>query len=234
MSLFRLAGIALLGSIPFTAHAGVYQLDDGSVSPAGLGRGYFGAIQSVWLNAFQVQAGMESINEISIMFGAAPIGDGQPANGSPITLVLYTDPNNDGNPIDGVLQRQVAGTVQSADTGTFVNFAIPSITLAQGSWFFVGMAAAGTGSTSTFGPNLDSDDIPDLVNGGPSYHFGWFSGSPDIANLAGSSGSTQTVLDVDLMIRATGVADTAVPEPATNLVVGIGLMAMAAAYRRWR
>jgi hypothetical protein len=125
---------------------------------------------------------------------------------------LYTDPNNDGNPIDGVLLRQVAGTVQAADTNTFVDFAIPAIVLAPGSRFFVGLAAAGTTGTSTFGPKVDADETPDLAIGGPSFHFGWFSGTPDISNLAGSLAGTQTVLDLDFMIRATGEADTSVPE----------------------
>ncbi|MFN7934994.1 MAG: PEP-CTERM sorting domain-containing protein [Bryobacteraceae bacterium] len=213
--------LAVLGSAP-AAIAGVYQVDDGTVSATGLGRGYFGALASVWLNGFQAQAGMETITTVSIMFGAAPIGDGLPANGSPVTVVLYTDPNNDGNPIDGVLQRQVAGAVQSADTGTFVDFAIPSLTLATGSWFYVGMAANGTGSDSIFGANLDSEDITDPTDGGPTFHLGWFSGTPDIANLSGAAVSTQDAIQADFMIRATGLADTEVPEPATWTLLALG------------
>jgi len=225
--------LTLLGAVP-SAFAGVYQIDDGAVSPAGFGRGYFGAVTSVWLNGFQAQAGMETITTVSIMFGAAPIGDGLPANGSPITVVLYTDPTNDGNAVDGVLQRQVAGTVQSADTGTFVDFAIPSITLSAGSWFYVGLAANGTSGTSTFGANLDSDDIPDPTDGGPTFHFGWFSGTPDIANLSGAAVSTQTTVDVDFMIRATGVADTGVPEPGTLSMAVLGAMLLAGVRLRRR
>jgi large repetitive protein len=230
----RVLSVLVLAVATPLAYGGTYQIDDGTVSASGSGRGYFGALQSVWLNGFQVQAGMETINTVSIMFGAAPVGDGSPANGSPVTIVLYTDPNNDGNPINGVLQRQVAGTVQLSDTATFVDFAIPSITLTAGNWFFVGMAAAGTSGTSTFGPNVDSDDTPDLTIGGPSFHYGWFSGSPDISNLAGSLAGTQTVLDLDFMMRATGVGDTAVPEPATNLLTGLGLVSLLAAARRKR
>lgn len=227
------AFLTLLGSVP-SAVAGVYQIDDGTVSPAGLGRGYFGALTAVWLNGFQVQAGMETITTVSIMFGAAPIGDGLPANGAPVTVVLYTDPTNDGNAVDGVLQRQIAGTVQSADTGTFVDFAIPSITLSTGSWFYVGLAANGTSGISTFGANLDSDEIPDPTIGGPSFHFGWFSGTPDIANLAGAAVSTQTALDVDFMIRATGVADTGVPEPGTLSLAALGAVLLAGTRLRRR
>ena len=223
--------LTLLGAAPLT-FAGVYQIDDGTVSPAGLGRGYFGALTSVWLNGFQVQAGMETITTVSIMFGAAPIGDSLPANGSPVTVVLYTDPTNDGNAVDGALQRQVAGTVQSADTGTFVDFAIPSITLPAGSWFYVGLAANGTSGTSTFGANIDSDEIPDPSIGGPSFHFGWFTGTPDSSNLSGAAGSTQTAAEVDFMIRATGVADTGVPEPGTWSMAALGAALLAGQRRR--
>ncbi|MEZ5402094.1 MAG: hypothetical protein R2729_20645 [Bryobacteraceae bacterium] len=120
------------------ASAGAYQLDDGTVSASGFGLGGFSVIQSVWLNAFQSVAGLESITGVTIMFGAALIGDGLPANGTPIDVVLYSDPTNDGNPIDAVLQRQSAGTVQNADTGTFIDFAITPFTVTPGDWFFVG------------------------------------------------------------------------------------------------
>ncbi len=224
--------LAVLAVAPGLATAGVYQIDDGSVSAGGLGRGYFGALTSVWLNGFVVQAGMETITTVSIMFGAAPVGDGLPANGSAVTILLYTDPNNDGAAADGVLQRQVAGTVQSADTGTFIDFAIPSITLAPGSWFYVGLAANGTSGTSVFGPNLDSEDASDPNVGGPSFHFGWFSGTPDAANLAGSAASTQTAITADFMIRATGIADTGVPEPAAVGLTAAGLAMLGLMRRR--
>ncbi len=224
----------ILTAVTPLASAGTYQLDDGTVSAGGLGRGYFGALTSVWLDGFQAQPGMETITTVSVMFGAAPIGDSLPVDGSAVTILLYTDPNNDGNPLDGVLQRQVAGTVQSADTGTFVDFAIPSITLTSGNWFFVGLAAVGTPSTSVFGPNIDSEDSSDPTVGGPSYHYGWFSGTPDIAVLSGSSIATQTVLDSDFMIRATGVADADVPEPATHLLAAFALATLCVSLRRRR
>lgn len=228
------AAILFLLTAPQLAMGGVYQIDDGTVSVPGFGRGYFGALTSVWLNGFQAQAGMETITTVSIMFGAAPIGDGQPANGTPITVVLYTDPANDGEAVDGVLQRQVAGTVQSSDTGTFVDFAIPSIKLTAGDWFYVGLAANGTSGSSVFGANTDSDEFTDPVNGGPTFHFGWFSGTPDIANLSGSAVSTQTAVDADFMIRATGVADTGVPEPGTWSMAALGAVLLAGTRLRRR
>jgi hypothetical protein len=228
---FSLAFCAFAGPL---ACAGTYQLDDGSVSANGFGLGLFGPIQSVWLNGFQAQAGMEVINSVSIMFGAAPVGDGLPANGTPLTVVLYTDPNNDGDAIDGVLQRQVAGTVQSADTGTFVDFAIPSITLTPGAWFYVGMAIAAPPNSNVFGPNIDSEDLNDPSIGGPSFLYGWYSGTPDITDLSTSLGSTQPVRTIDFMIRATGVEDTAVPEPGSGLLLGVGFCLLAGLLRRNR
>ncbi len=216
----------LIAAVP-NATAATYQLDDGTVSASGFGLGHFGTFTSVWLNAFQVAPGMETITGVSIMFGAAPIGDGQPANGTPINVLLYTDPNNDGNPLDGVLQRQVAGTIQVADTGTFVDFSLTSITLTPGAWFYVGMSQAAPGNTNVFGANIDSDVFPDPSPQGRSYLLGWFSGTPDITALSGSSASTHTAIDGDFMIRATadGVAET--PEPSTLLLTGAAALALA-------
>lgn len=59
----------------------------------------------------------------------------------PFTMVVYTDPNNDGNPNDGVrvaIVSSVQGT-RDAETGNFITLPIdpPVAVGAPGSWFFV-------------------------------------------------------------------------------------------------
>jgi hypothetical protein len=98
----------------------------------------------LWLNRYTVEPGSEILDAVSLTFGAPPrsglsLNSGlAPAQTSPITVLLYSDPNNDGNPIDAQLLTQATGRVQNPDTDEFTTIALVPTTLAVGQNFFVG------------------------------------------------------------------------------------------------
>jgi large repetitive protein len=112
----------------------------------------------LWLNSFQVQPGGEVIDSISVAWGTpkpiSPRSSNCPSNvltvdsglgdaeGSLARVLLYSDPNNDGNPNDAQLLRTVETRIvlpgQDPITGfdIFQTIAIPEIELSGN--FFVG------------------------------------------------------------------------------------------------
>jgi hypothetical protein len=100
-------------TLPFlSANAVTYSLDDGTNTgeiAVGLSEGYF-------VNAFQAQAGGETIVSLSVAFG--PSTD---AN-DPFDIVVISDPNNDQSPLDGVvLATQAVTTPGTITAGAFVS-----------------------------------------------------------------------------------------------------------------
>ncbi|MFK5922124.1 MAG: autotransporter outer membrane beta-barrel domain-containing protein [Verrucomicrobiota bacterium] len=57
---------------------------------------------------------------------------------TPITAYLWSDPNNDGNPLDAVVLQSVAGVSALEGTNTFINFSIAPTMFAAGDFFFAG------------------------------------------------------------------------------------------------
>ncbi len=106
-----------------------YSLDDGTHEQSiGAGEG-----DMIWLNQFTVLAGAETINALSVAWGSA-IPDG-----TPTTLILYDDPNNDGDPIDATLLASAVVTSLNADTDVLTTVPIPQTSVGSvGDSFFVG------------------------------------------------------------------------------------------------
>lgn len=119
--------------------AAVYMLDDGTAEDAvGFGDGTKN-FQSIWFNQFDVIPGQTTITSVSVVWGTPAASD--PAiNGTPTTIGIWSDPNGDGNPSDAALLGQVAGTMQSQGTDTFVTYVFsPAVSLPGGATsFFVG------------------------------------------------------------------------------------------------
>ncbi|MCP3906005.1 MAG: hypothetical protein GY715_20470, partial [Planctomycetes bacterium] len=119
-----------------------YQLDDGwweyIINP----------VDVLQINQFTVREGEETIHGIRVFWR------GKFTLSMPVTLALYDDPNNDGNPEDAVVLRTVAAT--SVALGGFYTVPIePTVVGAAGDSFFVGalsslvrVAADGTAPTS--------------------------------------------------------------------------------------
>jgi hypothetical protein len=116
-----------------------YQLDDGS-SENGLGFGGTGStFDSMWLNAFQAVEGAGTVTQISTAFGCASSGCSAPVipEGKEGIAVVYSDPDNDGNPDDAELLSQTSITVQDPGTDNFTTVDIAP-TPVEGT-FFVGV-----------------------------------------------------------------------------------------------
>ena len=70
-----------------------------------------------WGNLFAADGGADTITEVQTSFGAAAL-PGSISNGSAVTIGIWDDPNNDGDPSDGVLLWSIATTVTNADSDT--------------------------------------------------------------------------------------------------------------------
>lgn len=98
----------------------------------------------MWMNRYQVEQGGEIIRSIALTFGspdpmfagATGLSDWQ-TNPYPVSLFLYSDPNQDGDPSDAQMLTQTEGTIANPDTMQLTRFAITPTQLAVGSNFFV-------------------------------------------------------------------------------------------------
>jgi hypothetical protein len=188
----------------------------------------------MWLNAYKIQTGGEILKSISLTWGA-------PAQGSPTSLLLYTDPNNDGNPNDASLLTQVETQVINPDSRQFTTINLQPTTLNVGQTFFVGALFR----------NVRRDQRPaiaDLAGNAPG--TSWFAignhgddepSNIDVNNLANnfrSGSASQSPLPLptvygNWVLRATG--DTArrrVPE--SSGVVGLGIVSLLMGWQTWR
>jgi hypothetical protein len=249
-----------IGSLPGQA-AVLYHLDN--IGEAGQNRlfpvgleprsDYAGTIVGdlMWLNRYTVEPGGESLDAVSLTFGATPrtgltrnsgLADWQ-TRSYPITVLLYRDPNNDGNPIDAELLTQATRSIQNPDSLNFTTIPIAPAILPVGQNFFVGALFR----------NLERDQRPATADLGAtdSAMLGrsWFAignhgdGQPsniDIHNLANNFASNGGQSPVPLpsvygswVIRATGQpVRKKVPEPGSLL--GLGAIVGGWGYRKFQ
>lgn len=118
----------------------IYQVDDGTAENSiGWGDGAKNA-EALWFNQFDVVAPCNSTTliSVSIAWGSPTFPD--ESNGTPVTVAIWSDPDGDRNPSDAVLLGSVAGTIENANTNTFVTYTFsPPVTLPAGAAsFFVG------------------------------------------------------------------------------------------------
>ncbi len=212
-----------------TIASAIYSHDDGtaenSLSSSSSGD------TNIWLNTFQVVSGGEVIESIDIAFGRGSHSNSDAPNGTPMTAYLWSDPNNDGNPLDAVLEESLAGTVQLINTNTFINFALPSsVSFDVDDWFFVGFQsidwAVGEDTDSDSNQswifsNLDTNPLDPTALGAIAI-------SGEISNVGGGS------FDGNFLIRANATSSQPIPEPATVALLGIGLVGLAGAEVRRR
>ncbi len=140
--------------------ASTYEYDDGT-SEQGVAF-VFGVenFEAIWLNQFAVIPGQTSITSVDVVWGT-PLAPGWAPNGTPVTIGVWSDPNGDGDPTDGVLLGSVAGTVQNSDTDTFVTYTFsPAVDLPAGATsFFVGdMTPMNNGPDLLFWQGQDTSD----------------------------------------------------------------------------
>ncbi len=204
------AAVSLLGAA-LPARAQVLQIDDGTAETAvGVTNNFPTA---AYLNSFQTPApGTTVVSAVQIAFGAPGTTSPNP-NGLPIMVYLWSDPNGDGNPSDAQVLGSVAGVISSANTNTFVSFALPfSPQLITTQNFFVGFSFANIATPEPAPAGLDQ--TAPLAN---RSFAGFYPGTFDPNNLGGNGGilaPIENYVPGNFLIRADLAA---VPEPATVL-----------------
>jgi large repetitive protein len=152
----------------------VYQIDDGS-SENSVGLTLGGDV--ICLNQYTVIPGSETITSIDIAWGTPSFPD-PTLIGLPYTVVLWGDPNNDGNPNDPAnVLTTASGVITDQGNDIFLNTAITPTTI-TGTSFFVGFLIPNTAS-GQFPASFDQDN-PQFNR---SYIAGGAAGTGDINNL---------------------------------------------------
>ncbi len=109
-----------------------YFLDDGSGGFT-IGPSDFDAVVT-WGNAFEPTAGCTWLTEVEVSFsGSLP-------EGTPITVLVYADPDGDGDPTNAVLRSAASHVSTATSTSEFATYAIRP-TLVDTPGFFVAIAA---------------------------------------------------------------------------------------------
>ena len=194
----------------------IYQVDDGTAEfSLGLSDGSKNA-EVLFFNQFDVvdpKCNSPTFTSVSIAWGNPFFPDA--SNGTPVTIAIWSDPNNDRNPNDAVLLGSVDGTIQNANTDTFVTYTFSTpVTLPPGAAsFFVGdMLPANDG------PPINPQALDESS---PSHGQSWFAYMSDFGpvNLANPGANDSVGLLDDLgipanwMIRATALPNTPTPTP---------------------
>jgi len=130
----------------------------------------------VWLNKFGAVGNTTTLPSVSAAYGT-PNAPGSGLDGLPVTLAIWDDPNDDGNPNDLVLLATVGSTIASADTDTLVPGSFASPVVVQGV-YFVGVAM--THQPMQFPAALDQDQ----TSMGRSWVAAGPAGSVNLANLS--------------------------------------------------
>ncbi|MEQ8317772.1 MAG: GC-type dockerin domain-anchored protein [Phycisphaerales bacterium] len=109
-----------------------YVLDDGSGGFT-IGPSEFDAVVT-WGNYFHADAGCPWLSEVSVSFpGSLPVG-------TPLTVIVYADPDGDGDPTNATVVSAASHASEATSTSTFATYAIRPTDVGEGG-FFVAIAA---------------------------------------------------------------------------------------------
>jgi hypothetical protein len=100
----------------------LYSLDDGTTENC---LGLTAGGDFVHIQRFSAVAGADSISKVMSAFGCTITPPNSPAPGTGINVYVWEDPNDDGNPADGVLISSAAGVITNADNDVLDPFPVP-------------------------------------------------------------------------------------------------------------
>ena len=148
-----------------------------------------------------------------------------------MTVYLWTDPGNTGNPANAVVQRSVATTMANVDTDILNVVPIAPITLSSGQIFYVGAISR---AETVFPAGYDTT-TPQHHSFEGIWSFFTLGESPNPNQLGSANGAlvydfsnTDTFLPGNLLVRA----DVPAPEPSTGLLLSAWSSALAWRKRR--
>ena len=146
-----------------------YVYDDGASENATKiwsGAGTWGT--TCWMNLYPATGGADVITKIEVAFGSGLFPNNRPSIGEACTVGVWSDPNQDGNPNDGLLIGSEAGFVTVLGDA-FQTFTLTTAVPVTGN-FFVGawMANAPTtpqgGGNGSFPAAIDNTFGPGVVS----------------------------------------------------------------------
>lgn len=213
-----LAGLAAL-SVLTSAHAAVYSIDAGTAVGA-VGDNASPNWSAAAINHFTVVAGSQNIVSISAVFGTALPFVSNIVGGEAFTVVIWSDPDGNGNPSDAQVLSSASGNITVFnDNVTFQTTPITPVGLTVGQSFFAGV----------YYQNY-LNKFPGGVSGSATPNESWVSFNAtaplNLNNLAAADafGVLQTVVSspgIVSMIRANGV-----PEPTAAAFAGLAALGM--------
>ncbi len=204
---------ACLASPAWAAGVTTYAYDDG-VGGSNLGPLGFDATMT-WGNYFYAEPGADRLCSIEVAFASS-----LPA-GRALTLIVFDDPDNDGNPLNAVpVLVQPALTISTPGLSDFARYDIPETLVSGGFMVAVAVAVANSEPAARGDRNALFEPI-DPEGGENSWLFydGMPTLDPSIAPFA--LRMADSTFKDDWMLRA-----TAVPAPGAGaLLVPVGLAA---------
>ena len=207
-------------ALSVTGRAATYSIDSGTAATS-LGDNTAGW-SAATLNHFTATAGAQTITAISVVFGN-PGANSNLAGGENFTVVLWSDPDGNGNPSDAVVLASATGNMSlfNSPTSAAQSTAISPVTLAVGQSFFAGVVY------NNYGANI----LPAGVAPSGAPGDSWLAynvpggGNINVSNLAGSNafGTLASVVPAAAGLAAMVRAE-AVPEPGVAALSGLALI----------
>ena len=213
-SLLRFAlvflGLATLAEAQNPPH--VYVYDDGiseTVHKIWGGPGLWGI--ACWIHGFTTVGASDAITRIDVAWGSSMFPNNKPQLGAACNVGVWSDPNQDGNPSDGILLHQQASTVMIlGDPLQSITLTSPVVVSGK---FFIGAWMACAPTTPQGGVNGEYPAAID-VTAGPNGNS-WITGSGgtatgpypfDPTNLSSPShlAMTNPIVEGVYLLRAVG------------------------------
>lgn len=144
-----------------------YRLDDGA-KERGVGIQATGNNSFAWLTRFVVMPGRETITGIRIAFGGGPLQTNL-LDGTPVSLYIWGDSNQDGDPSDAFVLGQAHGTVAGAGSNALNTYPLLTpVTLTPGYIFYAGAIVNYAGQR--LAGSRDDDGTDAIPSYPPNFH----------------------------------------------------------------
>jgi hypothetical protein len=215
------------GSAPMSGGAGTFGISMLTEPPCGIyddavSENSIGNVASdfLWMTHFEC---LGDVDQVSVVYGSLALAGlpGALPDGTAVTVGIWDDPNNDGDPTDAVLLHSQAELSANVDTDIYNDYTIAPPVVVSGSAFVGVMVNIPAGIYPT---SLDEGAVAG-INGGNSWFCYDAAAALDLNNLAAASNppedsATFLGYSASHLIRATG---TVIPDQlGTPLCFGDG------------